>query len=311
MSARGDSGRADAVALAAAVILAAAAIVPAVRLRSHPALDRAREDANAGRDAAPAEGAAERERFGAALARAEAFRPVLANSAFRPEPARSVRPPAPSPAAMSAKFCDLDGKVEEGRLILRWKPVPDSRGTRLRIEGLGGGEPVDRELGPTEGELSVPVAAAQGTAVARAVPMLVEGAAEARVAIPYRVPCEVVRAEQADPAAGLALLVLRRPYDGRQVEASFAVHADDDVGGLAAVGEGGAVVEFRTAFVVEEIRRIHPAGPTPPEFLADGRVRRDAEGRPIRRPAVASELPSVAVVVLRGVDDERRVLEAR
>jgi len=311
MRAGPDAGRADVAALAGSLVLAAAALVPALRLRSHPARTGAAESIPAAGPAVPS-GAGERERFGSALVRAEAFRPVLAASGFRPEPSRALRPPVAAPAPDAARVADLDGRVEEGRLVLRWRPAPGSRGTRFRLEGLGGGDAVDCETAGDEGLLRLPVPGAQGTVVARATPLGVAvAAAEARVSIPYRVPCEVVRAERADPGAGLALVVLRRAYDGRAVEASFAVHANDDLGGLASVGEGGAVVEFRTGFVVEEIRRRREEAPPPPEFLRDGRVRRDGSGRPVRRPAAGQGPAAGAVVVLRGVDDERRVLEVR
>ena len=105
------------------------------------------------------------------------------------------------------------------------------------------------------------------------------------------------------------LLVLRRSYDGRPVEASFALHEADPVGGLSSAAPGGPVVDFRTLFVLEEIRAREPGGPPVevPEFGSDGHVLRDAAGRPL----TTSRSPEGAgsqEVVLRGPDDERRIL---
>ena len=65
----------------------------------------------------------------------------------------------------------------------------------------------------------------------------------------------------------------------------------------------------RTLFVLEEIRAREPGGPPVevPEFGSDGHVLRDAAGRPL----TTSRSPEGAgsqEVVLRGPDDERRIL---
>jgi hypothetical protein len=176
------------------------------------------------------------------------------------------------------------------------------------VEGLGGDEAFEREIPGGEGEARIPVPAAQGTALVRAAPLGAAGpAAEVRVSIPYRVTAEVLRGEKADPGAGIALLVLRRDYDGAPVEGTFAVHPNDDVGGLSAVGGEGAVVEFRTGFVVEEIRRRAGSAPAAPDFLADGRVRRAGPGGAVRPSSAATPVE----IVLRGVGEDRRIVESK
>jgi hypothetical protein len=48
-----------------------------------------------------------------------------------------------------------------------------------------------------------------------------------------------------------------------------------------------------------------------PRFLADGRVARDGDGAPSLAPRGGASAPAVVEVVLRGVGDDRRIVEAR
>jgi hypothetical protein len=262
------------------------------------------------------------------LAAADGAVAVASTSSFRPDPVRAPVPPPPRSPSAAARVEGLDGKVAEGRLSVRWRAAPGSTATRLRVEGIRGQgerEPVEREVPPGIGLLELPVAGTSGTASVRATPVGIPGAAESRVSIPYRVPVEVVRAGRAVPATGSCVLVLRRPYDGRTAEAEFALRRDDHVGDLSPAWAGGPVVDFRTEFVVKEVR-VRPGGgapgPAAPSFLPDGRVLRGPDGEPApagpgpagpegpEGPAGPAG-PAAVEVVLRGADEVTMVLVAQ
>jgi hypothetical protein len=206
---------------------------------------------------------------------------------------------------------ELQGRIAAGRLSLRWKPVPGSKGTVIRVEGLGGPGVLEREVPAGEGALDLPVPGTAGTAQVRAAPTGVPGAPEARTSVPFRIPVEVAGAARASGEGGTAFLRLRRDYDGEKVEAEFALREADVVGSLSSVGGEGIVVDFRTDLVLEEVRALTRAAPAVrvPEFADDGRVRRDPDGRVLLRDRV-DLVPAGSEVVLRGPNDERRVIRA-
>ncbi len=319
---RPESGKADAAALVVALLLVFAAAAPDLKLRTGRTWVEARNVESAARDRLPVPGDA-RNPAEAALARAEAALPAFAAAAFRPDPSRRIAPlpapggPVPSgggAVASSPRVADLDGRVREGRLSVAWTPTAGSRGTALRIEGLGGPEEaLEQEVPSDQRSLVVPVPGASGTIVIRALPVGLPGtAAETRVSIPFRIPVEIARAERAHGETGSVFLILRRSYDGRSVESEFALQVADPVGGLSSAGPAGTVVDFRTDLVVEEVRELTQEGPTleVPQFTPEGRVQRDPEGRPVtyRRITFVS---GGHEIVLRGPNDERRVLRAR
>ncbi len=309
-----ESGRADTVALALSVLLAAGASAPDLVLRSGPAWRKCRErpaEAPPGPSPAPEAVARERGRVNAAVARAEGLLGTVATAVFRPDPTRFVGPLPSSRAPGTFRVENLEGKVADGRLSLRWTPVPGSRATLLRMEGLGGPGPLEREMPADRTSLLVPVPGAAGRIVVRAIPVGASGpAAESRISIPFRIPVEVLRAERASPETQSAILVLRRVFDGAAVEAEFALHGADTVGGLSPAGPGGPPVEFLTDYVVDGVR-LRSGGDSVivPEFEPDGRVARDADGVPAFRSR--QEEPGGIEVVLRGLNDERRVLDSR
>jgi hypothetical protein len=318
-----ESGRADLVALVVALVLVAAAAAPDLRTRTGRTWEQARhmEPWARPRPDGPAAGSSSPLRT--ALARAESAVPDLAAADFRPDPSRRIGPlpAAPGPSggggsgqASGPRVTDLDGRVREGRLFVGWTQAPGSRATALRIEGLGGSDDsLEQEVPSDLRTLEVPVPGTSGTILVRAAPVGLPGtAAEARVSIPYRIPVEVVRAERAHGETGSVFIVLRRPFDGRSVESEFALQVADPVGGLASAGPAGSVVDFHTDFVVEEVRDRTQEGPSidVPQFSPDGRVQRDGEGRPVtyRRITFVS---GGHEIVLRGPNDERRVLTTR
>jgi hypothetical protein len=71
-------------------------------------------------------------------------------------------------------------------------------------------------------------------------------------------------------------------------------------------------VDFRTALVLEEVRDLTAPGPfiEVPIFGPEGRLQRDAEGRPLTY-GRASTVDAGQEAVLRGPDDERRVVPVR
>ena len=304
MNARGESGRADAVALAAAVLLAAAAVAPAVLLRLGKGWVKCREEVLAphnppDRVVNPVAGP---------LVAAESARTLVATALFRPDPSRSMgtgpSEPGGAPAVPAAAVRDLAGRIAEGTLFLRWIPTPGSRGTLLRVEGLGGPWVWEKEIPSGRGDIEIPIPGAAGTVVARATPAGTPGrAVEANVTMEFRIPSEAVRAASANRTGETALLVLRRPYDGRMVEGEFPVSTKDEgpVGGSSSVGPGGPVVDFLTDLRLVGILE----GTEVPRFQADGRVARDAAGRPA---TAFREGPGDLRVVLRGPDDRSRVL---
>jgi hypothetical protein len=306
-------GRADVAALAAAAVLALAASLPDLLLRAGEDWRRCREDALTAA-AAGAEGGGQaaggRAAVGSAIARAEGLGGAVANAVFRIDPMRVLGPPGTPDAPEPSRVAGLDGRVADGRLSLRWKHAPGSTGTALRIEGLGGPGVVEAEVGGDADALVLPVPGAVGRIVVHASPVGVPAPGpEARVSIPFRVPVEVVRVERASVAAQSAILVLRRPYDGAPLEAEFALRETDDVGGLSPAGKGGPPVEFLTDFVLDFVRARAGTAAAVPAFLPDGRIRRDGEGLPVTvaRPGAEAGVE----VVLRGLNDERKVLEAR
>ncbi len=319
---RPESGRADLVALVAALVLVAAASAPDLRMRTGRTWDQARTCANA-RPRTGAPGSRLFTLLDQALVRAENSLPLLAASAFRPDPSRRIAPlpasAAPFPAGTGpgsavTRVADLDGRVRDARLSVGWTPAPGSRATVLRIEGLGGSDDsLEQEVPSDQRTLEVPVPGTSGTIVVRAAPVGLLGTPmESRVSIPYRIPVEVVRAERAHGETGSVFLVLRRPYDGRSIESEFALQVADPVGGLSSAGPAGSVVDFHTDFVVEEVRELTQEGPPVdvPQFAPDGRVQRDGEGRPVTYRRI-NFVPGGHEIVLRGPNDERRVLRAR
>lgn len=308
MTAASHSGRADLLALVASLLLGGAALAPALALRAGPGWRKCREEALAEHPAP-----APRNPVAGPLAAADGVRTLHATSAFRPDPARVPGPlPTPAAAAPSAGVRDLAGRVIDGRLHLLWRPVPGSRATHLRIEGLGGPGVLEQEVPADRESLEIPVPGASGTAVVRATPLGAPArAAEARVSVPFRIPVEVVSATAASPETGSALLVLRRAFAGRAVEGEFPVHEADVVGGLSPAGPGGPVVDFRTDLVLEKVRAAGPGGPPleVPRFDEEGRTIRDPEGKPLTglREGIAN---GTVEVVLRGPDDRRIVLRA-
>ncbi len=300
------SGRADLAALAAALLLGAAALAPPLLLRSGPGWRKCRDEALAG---PPPEAAGNP--VAGPLAAADSVRTLVATAIFRPDPRRAAAPPpSPAGAAPVASVRDLAGRVAEGRLFLLWRSAPGSRATALRVEGLGGPGAFEQEVASDRESLEIPVPGASGTAVVRATPVGTAGRpAESRVSIPFRIPVEVLASTSASPATGSAILLLRRPYDGRTVEGEFPLHEADGVGGLSPAGPGGPVVDFRTDLVLERVREA-AGGPPPdevPRFDPEGRVLRDGEGRPLARLRTGASAAAVEVV-LRGPDDRRRVL---
>jgi hypothetical protein len=166
-------------------------------------------------------------------------------------------------------------------------------------------------LVPAPGDaLDLPIPGVAGVLVIRASPAGGSGVeAESRISIPYRIEVEVLHAERPKDVPGSAFLRLRRPFDGRAVEAEFAHAVADLVGGLSPVGDGGPIVEFRTDLVLEAVRCLWKEGPPVevPRFAGDGRIERDDEGRPlyVSRP---SRVRDGHEVVLRGPDEARRHL---
>jgi hypothetical protein len=296
----------------AALVLPLLAAAPDLLLRTGRVWERATGPPYAGPGTAPACPARD------ALRRAESELPVLAAAAFRPDASRRLGPlPGSTPGSIATRgdpastprLADLDGRVAEGRLVLRWTPVAGSRGTLLRIEGQGGTDLPEQEVPAERRTLEIPVARTSGTIVVRAAPAGIPGAAETRVSIPFRIPVEVVRGNRPRAETGSVYLVLRRPYDGRMVEAEFPFHEADPVGGFSSVGSGGPVVDFQTDLVVAEVRASTEQPPLVevPVFAPEGRVQRDSEGRPVLVPRRATAAEGHEVV-LRGPNDERRVL---
>ncbi len=311
-----ERGAADAAALAAALVLGVLAFVPTLLLRRGEGWRKCREEALRIEGLRAAPGPVDpRPSLAQTLAAAIRAREV----AFVPDPQRRLGPPAtvePLPAPVppgAARVSDLDGKVAEGRLSLSWTPAPGSGATALRVEGLGGPEALEREVPAAASSLVLPVPRTSGTVVVKATPVGLPGpAVEVRVSIPFRIAVEVVRAERAPPEEGGAVLRLRRAFDGKPVEADFSVREADTVGDLASVGPEGAVVDFRTDLVLEEVRDLKAPGPfiEAPLFGADGRIQRDAEGRPLTY-GRASVVDAGQEIVLRGPNDERRVVPVR
>jgi len=310
-----ECGAADASALGIALLLAVAACVPTVLLRAGQGWRKCQEEALR---VAPSPSMAH-PAIGKSLSTAAAARGALARSRFVPDPSRRLGPvpvsdtsPVPSPAA-AARVTDLTGRVTEGRLTIRWSPARGSTGTSLRIEGLGGPEALEREVPAETNALDLPVPGTSGTILVKASPVgSPSPGPEARVSIPYRIPVEVVGAERPSDDSGSAVVRLRRAYDGKVVEAEFALREEDPVGDLSSVPPGGPVVDFRTNLVLEEVRTLRAAGPfiEAPLFGPEGRVLRDAEGRPMTY-GRASTVCTGHEVVLRGPDDERTVLRVR
>lgn len=301
-----SSGRADVAALVLSLLLGAAALAPTLLVRRSPGFEKSRGDALAGpAAAAPVNPVA------GPLAAAAGARTLVATSVFRVDPTRLPGPPpGPASEAPAAAVRGLSGRVAEGRLYLLWRAVPGSSSTLLRVEGLGGTAALEREFPAAVEAAEFPVTAAAGTLHVRATPAGLPGrVAEARTTIPFRIPVEPARAAAASPATGSALLVLRRPFDGRTLEGEFPLREADVVGGLASAGPGGPVVEFRTDFVIEAIREGPPTGEgiPVPVFTPEGRVARDEGGAPLVSRIEAAG-PAPAEVVLRGPDDRRVVL---
>jgi hypothetical protein len=309
-----ERGAADASALGLALLLAVAAVVPTALLRAGQGWRKCREEALRLEERPPADGAST---IGKALSAAAAARGALARSRFVPDPSRRLGPvpvaeAAPAPLA-AARVTDLSGRVTEGRLTIRWTPARGSTGTSLRIEGLGGPEALEREVPAGTNALDLAVPGTSGTVVIRASAVGSPNVGpEARVSIPYRIPVEVAGAERPSDDSGSAIVRLRRAYDGKVVEAEFALHEEDPVGDLSSVHPGGPVVDFRTNLVLEEVRILRAAGPfiEAPLFGPEGRTLRDGEGRPMTY-GRASTVCTGHEVVLRGPDDERTVLRVR
>lgn len=302
-----ESGRADLAALAAALVLGGASLLPGILLRGSEGWRKCREGV-----LSEGPGRADPDPLAGPLAAAAGARTLVATSLFRPDPGR-IAGPLPDPAAAApVPVRDLAGRVAEGRLHLRWRPVPGSSGTHLRVEGLGGPGALEMELEGERDSVEVPIPGVAGTALVRALPLGPAAAAgrppEARVSIPFRIPVEAVRATAASAATGSALLVLRRPYDGRLLEGEFPLREADPVGGLSSSGPGGPVVDFRTDLVLEAVR---PAPPDPGSrrgalsFHPDGRVERGEDGLPLEAGGAGGR---GIEVVLRGPDDRRQVL---
>jgi hypothetical protein len=310
-----ESGRADVAALVAALVLPLVAAAPDVLLRTGRTWELAHATpSRVGGPAGPAENPAR-----TALLRAEKALPGLGAAAFRPDASRRLGPlpgaTTPSTAgrgdpASTPRVADLDGRVVDGRLLLRWTPVAGSRGTTLRIEGQAGPEATEHEVDADLRTFEAPVTRTSGTVVVRALPAGVPGAAEARVSIPFKIHVEVVRGSRPRAETGSVYLVLRRPFDGRSVDAEFPFHEADAVGGFSSVGSGGPVVDFQTDLVVAEVRASTETPPLVevPVFSPAGRVQRDSEGRPVVVPRRA-DVAEGHEVVLRGPNDERRVLK--
>jgi hypothetical protein len=304
-----ESGRADVAALGAALLLGGAALLPGILLRGSGGWRKCGAEA-----LSEGPGRIDPDPLAGPLATAAGARTLVATSLFRPDPGR-VAGPLPDPtAAPAVPVRDLAGRVADGRLHLRWRPAPGSSGTQLRVEGLGGPGILEMEIEAGRDSVEVPVPGVSGTSLVRALPLGTAGAgapgrpAEARVSIPYRIPVEAVRATAASAATGSALLVLRRPYDGRLVEGEFPLREADPVGGLSPAGPGGPVIDFRTDLVLEAVRAAPPAAGSPrraPRFLPDGRVERGEDGLPLDEAGTDGWGTDV---VLRGPDDRRQVL---
>ncbi|MHC4821652.1 MAG: hypothetical protein ACYTDX_08045, partial [Planctomycetota bacterium] len=106
--------------------------------------------------------------------------------------------------------------------------------------------------------------------------------AASRVSVPFRISVDVVRAVSGSPGTESAMVLLRRPYEGRSIEAVFPVALSEAVGGLSSPMEGGSPVDFRTEYVLKEVRRRREEEPaasvTVPVFQPDGRVARNDDG---------------------------------
>jgi len=311
-----ERGAADATALVAALLLGALAFVPTLLLRQGEGWRKCNAEAlRVELDPRGKPGA--RPGFSASLA--AAAKVPAGSPRFVPDPSRRFGPvpaateTAPPAPTTGPRVADLDGKVVDGRLVVRWTPAPGSRGTTLRVEGIGTADAVEREIPAGTATLELPVPGISGTLVVKASAVGAAGSGpEVRVSIPYRIAVEVVRAERAHAETGSAILRLRRFFDGAMVEADFALQETDSVGDLSSVVPGGPVVDFRTDLVLEEVRDLKAPGPfiEVPLFGPEGRVVRDPEGHPLSY-GRASIVDAGQEVVLRGPNDERRVLPVR
>lgn len=300
-----ERGRAGAGALVLALLLGAAALAPALTLRA--ALPSPAEtDPAVARDAARREDLLARGRRAAERLAARAVHAGLPRE-------RRFGPPPPAPEVPPPRVTALDGTVAEGRLRARWVPAPGSRATIVRVEGLGGPGVLERTVDAGVDALEVAVPAVEGTIVVHATPVADSGTAPTdRVSIPFRIPVEILRVDAASLAAGNAVVVLRRAFDGRPVEARFPVAESETLGGLSTVTPGDHAVDFLTDYVLEAVRarRIEePRTYVVPRFQPDGRVRRDAAGNPdtVER-RDTPRITEVPEVVLRGPGEERRIL---
>ncbi len=304
MTGHRSAGRADAVALAAAALVGAASFLPAYLASARHAVP----------PPPPAAVTADGVGAGAALARARRAEALLLAAPAPPAFAERRLGPLPSKAAPPVRVARLDGSVSEGRLVARWSAAAGSRGTTVRVSGLGGPGTLELDVPAGTDVLRTPVSAVAGTLVVTATPLGVAAAEEERVSIPFRVPVEILRAESANMETRSALLILRRAYDGRAVEAPFHLSETQVVGGLSSVADQGTPVDFQTEYVLEAVRALRVTEPRiepVPRFLPDGRVLRRADGTMETTERLLPGIPvEVPEVVLRGPAEERRILRA-